>query len=263
MALRVEGVSKTYGAAYAEIETAAIANIDMVINDHEFVCVVGRSGCGKTTLLRMVAGLTAPTTGRIVLDDKPVRGPGPDRGVVFQDYALFAWRTAAENIAFGPKMKGLAVAERDQIVKRYVKLVGLEGFEDRYPSALSGGMQQRVAVARALANQPAALLMDEPFAAVDALTRASLQEELTKIWLAEQPMVLFVTHSVDEAVFLADRVVVLGDRPSVIVAEFRVNVDRPRRWKELIDHPAFNDLRHQVLEAIGQAAETANGGRHD
>jgi NitT/TauT family transport system ATP-binding protein len=210
------------------------------------VSIVGPSGCGKTTLLNMIAGFIPPSDGRIVLNERVVSGPGPDRGVVFQSFALFPWKTVLDNVAFGPKMRGVPHGERERIAREYIGLVGLAGQEDRYPNELSGGMQQRVGVARALANSPEILLMDEPFASVDAQTRMTLQEELTRIWQARRPTILFVTHDVDEAVFLADRVVVLSK--GQVRAELPVTLERPRQWEALIEHA---DFKAQVAKVLG------------
>ncbi len=235
-------------------EVHAIGGLNLEIEAETFTCIVGPSGCGKTTFLRIVAGLTRQTGGKVLLNGTAIEGPGADRGMVFQNYGIFPWKTASENVEFGLKIKGVPKEERQQVAARYLELVGLNGFEGRYPRELSGGMQQRVAVARALANQPSILLMDEPFASVDALTRQTLQEELTLIWNQERTTVIFVTHSVDEAIFLADRVMVFASRPAQVCASLEVNLPRPRLWKEMQIDPAFNALRRQVLEIVQEEA---------
>jgi ABC-type nitrate/sulfonate/bicarbonate transport system ATPase subunit len=194
----------------------ALAGFDLEVYDGEFVCLLGPSGCGKTTLLNAIAGFVEPTSGRVEVHSRPVEGPGPDRGVVFQEYALFPWWTVERNIQYGPRLRGVRGAELKAISDHFCRLVGLEGAVKRYPAQLSGGMRQRVAIARALANNPQILLMDEPFGAVDAMTRQTLQEELLKIWEADRRTVVFVTHSIAEAVFLADRVVIMTAHPGRI-----------------------------------------------
>jgi NitT/TauT family transport system ATP-binding protein len=244
--LVVENLSKTYFDPYAGAHVTAVNGVSLEVRPGEFVSIVGPSGCGKTTLLNMIAGFIAPSDGRIVLNGRVVSGPGPDRGVVFQSFALFPWKTVLDNVAFGPKMRGIPPGERERIAREYIGLVGLAGQEHRYPNELSGGMQQRVGVARALANSPEILLMDEPFASVDAQTRMTLQEELTRIWQARRPTILFVTHDVDEAVFLADRVVVLSK--GQVRAELPVTLERPRHWEALIEHA---DFKAQVAKVLG------------
>jgi NitT/TauT family transport system ATP-binding protein len=195
---------------------AAIGPLSLEIQDKEFVCILGPSGCGKTTLLRIIAGLEKATAGEIFLDGMQISEPNPKIGMVFQEYSLFPWRTVMENITFGPEMNTIPEAARRDIAERYLTLVGLEQFRNSYPAELSGGMKQRVAIARALANEPEVLLMDEPFGALDAQTRNRMQHELLLIWEKAKKTIIFVTHSVDEAVFLADRIVVLTRRPGRI-----------------------------------------------
>src|ERR1044071_5700383 len=192
----------------------ALRDANLTVRKGEFICLIGASGCGKSTLLRIVAGFERATSGVVNVRGRPVSRPGPDRGVVFQDYGLFPWLTVAANVAYGPKQRGLPAAEVAELVDKFVKIVGLDRFRDRYPHQLSGGMQQRVSIARVPANAPAVLLMDEPFGALDSLTRQTLQEELVRIWQELKPTVVLVTHSVEEAVFLSDRVVVMGGGPS-------------------------------------------------
>ncbi len=209
-------------------EIAAVRDFTLDVAGGEFVCLLGPSGCGKSTFLNLVAGFIAPTAGRLLLDGRPVTRPGPDRGVVFQEHALFPWLTVADNIAFGLRMRGAGRAERAAAVRRYTDLVGLTGFERSFPKDLSGGMRQRVAIARALANDPKILLMDEPFAAVDAQMRRLLQDELLRIWRDTGKTVLFVTHSIEEALRLSDRVVVMTARPGTVRAVVPLRAARPR-----------------------------------
>ncbi len=226
MSFILKNVSKNFKIQGKELEV--IKDINLTINDGEFLTIVGPSGCGKTTVLRMIAGLDFPTNGEITDDGALIVGPSPGRGFVFQQYSLFPWRTVLDNIAFGPEVRGVSEDERYINARNYIELVGLSGFEDSYPHELSGGMKQRVAIARALANDPQALLMDEPFAALDVQTRHKLQEELVKIWQEENKTIIFVTHNVDEAVFLADRVVVLSKSPGEIIKSYPIELRRTR-----------------------------------
>jgi len=248
--LTIRKLGKTYFDLYAGRQVTAVTDVSLQIHTGEFVSIVGPSGCGKTTLLNMVAGFIPPSEGEILLADHQVRGPGPDRGVVFQNFALFPWKSVLDNVAFGPKMRGVPREERQRIAREYVALVGLTGAEGRYPNELSGGMQQRVGVARALANNPDLLLMDEPFASVDAQTRMTLQEELTRIWEARHPTILFVTHDVDEAVFLSDRVIVLSQSPGTVRAEISIALPRPRTWSRMVEDAAFKALVARVLALV-------------
>ena len=216
------------------------------VKDEEFVCILGSSGCGKTTLLRLIAGLDLAQAGSIFLDGEEIRGTSPKVGMVFQEYSLFPWRTVIDNIAFGLEMQGVARAERTKIAERYLDLVNLEQFRDSYPSELSGGMRQRVAVARALALDPAILLMDEPFGALDAQTRNMLQKELLDIQDATKKTIIFITHSVDEAVFLSDRIIVLTPRPGRICRTFDLDLPRPRDRTSV----EFANIRREVLDLI-------------
>lgn len=251
--LLVRGLSKIYLDPYAGAHVTAIQEVSLEVAQGEFVSIVGPSGCGKTTLLSIIAGFIPPTQGEILLDGRSVKGPGPDRGVVFQSFALFPWKTALDNVGFGPKMRGVGREERERIAREYLALVGLGGAEGRYPAELSGGMQQRVGVARALANHPDLLLMDEPFASVDAQTRMSLQEMLTRIWQERRPTILFVTHDVEEAVFLANRVIVLSSGPGRVVAELAVALPRPRTWAGLVEDSGFKALVARVLGMVRPA----------
>jgi NitT/TauT family transport system ATP-binding protein len=235
--LRVNSASKRYPGG---IE--ALRNAQLVIEAGEFVCLIGASGCGKSTLLRMIGGFETVTEGEIIMRGKPVTGPGPDRGMVFQDYGLFPWLTVRGNIAFGPAARGKSKAEVAQTADRFVTMMGLDRFADVYPHQLSGGMKQRVAIGRVLANDARLALMDEPFGALDAMTRERLQDELLAIWRATGLSVVFVTHSLEEAIFLADRIVVMSPGPGRIVAEERITLERPRD----VSSPAFNDIRRHL-----------------
>ena len=225
--LEIQHITKTYSTE--EGEMTALDGINLEVKPAEFLCIIGPSGCGKTTLLRMVAGLDHPTSGKIILDGKEVICASPDRGMVFQEFSLFPWRTVLKNVEFGLEISGMKDKERREIAEKYIALVGLQGFENHYPYELSGGMKQRVAIARALATEPSILLMDEPFGSVDAQTRNLLQEELLEIWKRTKKTVLFVTHSVDEAVYLADRVAVMSARPGCLVKCLAVDIPRPRK----------------------------------
>jgi nitrate ABC transporter ATP-binding subunit len=238
--LTVRGVTKRFTVNDDEVE--ALAPIDLALSKGEFVCMIGASGCGKSTLLRIIAGFEEPTTGDVSIDGKTVTGPGSDRGMVFQDYALFPWMTVRQNISFGPRQRHLPRTEIDKTTDEFVRMVGLERFADRHPNQLSGGMKQRVAIARVLANDANILLMDEPFGALDALTREQLQNELLQIWKRTGVTTIFVTHSVEEAVLLADRVLVMSAGPGRIDSDFRIDLPRPRD----VSSPEFNALRRDV-----------------
>jgi len=249
--LVIRNLSKTYFDPYAGAHVTAVREVSLEVGESEFVAIVGPSGCGKTTILNMIAGFIPASAGEILLDGRHVSGPGPDRGVVFQSFALFPWKTVLENVAFGPKMRGAGKAEREKTAREYLALAGLAHAAERYPNELSGGMQQRVGVARALANEPDVLLMDEPFASVDAQTRMTLQEELTRIWQARRPTVIFITHDVNEAVFLANRVIVLSK--GRLLAEIDVPLPRPRAWDALIEDEQFKKIAGQVLRLVRSA----------
>jgi NitT/TauT family transport system ATP-binding protein len=249
--LEISNLQKTYFDPYAGTKVTAVQDVSLTIREGEFVSVVGPSGCGKTTILNMVAGFLPVTGGEIRVGGRAVKGPGADRGVVFQSFALFPWKTVLDNVGFGPKMRGVAKPERDRIAREYLALAGLSHAAERYPNELSGGMQQRVGVVRALANDPDVLLMDEPFASVDAQTRMTLQEELTRIWQEKQHTVLFITHDVAEAVFLADRVVVLSK--GRVLRDIPVTLPRPRVWDDLMEDDAFKRLSAEVLQMVRSA----------
>ena len=242
-AVALSGVHKAFGS------TPVVHGVDIEIADGEFCVLVGPSGCGKSTLLRIVAGLDTPTVGQVRLDGQPVTGPGADRGMVFQSYTLFPWLTVRQNICFGLREKGMAVAEQAGIVERFIAEVGLTGFESHFPKQLSGGMQQRVALARALANDPKILLLDEPFGALDHQTRALMQELLLSIWELHRKTVLFVTHDIDEAIFMANRCVVFSARPGRIKNELAIDLPYPRHYT-VKTTPRFSQLKAQVTEDI-------------
>jgi NitT/TauT family transport system ATP-binding protein len=246
----VEDLEKLYVDPQTAEEVLAIRDLNLRIQANEFFSIIGPSGCGKTTFLHMVAGLRKSTGGRILVSGRPVSRPGADRGMVFQDYALFPWKTAAENVEFGLKIQGLGARDRAEIASQYLQMVGLDGFQRKYPRELSGGMQQRVALARALANKPAVLLMDEPFASVDALTRLNLQELLLRVWERERRTVIFVTHSVDEAVFLSDKVAVFTARPARCEEVVSIDLPRPRRWATLQSSVRMADLRAHLFKLV-------------
>jgi len=242
--LTIRGVTKRFAVGDGEVE--ALAPIDLTIPQGEFVCMIGASGCGKSTLLRIIAGFEEPTTGDVAIYGNAIAGPGSDRGMVFQDYALFPWMTVRENISFGPRQRQLPREEIERTTDEFIRMVGLERFADRYPNQLSGGMKQRVAIARVLANNANILLMDEPFGALDALTREQLQHELLQIWARTGVTTIFVTHSVEEAVLLADRVLVMSAGPGRIDNDFRIDLARPRE----VSSPEFNAMRRDVARRL-------------
>ena len=253
--LEVIGVRHAFRPEIGPEPLVALERFDLAVDDGEFVCLLGPSGCGKSTVLNIVAGFIAPTAGRVILDGVEVRGPGRDRGVVFQEHALFPWFRVGQNVEFGLKMARLSRQERVRIGDRYLDLVSLRPFREAYPKELSGGMKQRVAIARALAPDPKVLLMDEPFAALDAQTRRLMQDELTKIWTATGKTILFVTHAIEESLLLADRVVVMSARPGRIKAELAVPLARPRS-DVAADFVALK-ARVQALLREGESEERA------
>jgi ABC-type nitrate/sulfonate/bicarbonate transport system ATPase subunit len=230
-------------------EVVAIDDVSVEIPDAQFACIVGASGCGKSTLLNIMAGLIQPTRGSVLVDGRPIHGPADDRGMVFQRYTLFPWLKVRQNVEFGPKLKGVGKAERREIAERLLEEMGLLEFANLYPKELSGGMQQRVAIARALANEPKVLLMDEPFGALDALTRASAQRFLTEIWEQHRRTIVFVTHDIDEAIFLGDTIFVMSPRPGRLQETVRVEIPRPRSLDDL-GTARFAELKHHVLSLI-------------
>ena len=238
--LDLRNVGKVYELNDQRIE--ALRDANLVVEKGEFVCLIGASGCGKSTLLRIVAGFEPPSAGEALMWDKAITGPAPDRGMVFQDYGLFPWLSVRQNIGFGPASRGLPKAELRLLEDRFVDMVGLTRFADAYPHQLSGGMKQRVAIARVLANDAEMVLMDEPFGALDAMTRERLQDELLDIWQRTKLTVLFVTHSIEEAIFLADRVVVMEPGPGRIASEHRIELPRPRD----VSSPEFNAVRRDL-----------------
>ena len=242
--LTISDVSKTFQMGADHVQ--ALRSVNLTIEKGEFVCLIGASGCGKSTLLRIIAGFEQPSSGQISLYENAITGPGSDRGMVFQDYALFPWMTVRENISFGPRQKGLARKYINEIADEYLNMVGLEKFADRYPMQLSGGMKQRVAIARVLANECEVLLMDEPFGALDALTRESLQQELLEIWARTKVTVIFVTHSVEEAVLLSDRVVVMTAGPGRVEADIAIELARPREVSAI----DFNQVRRDITQRL-------------
>lgn len=228
----------------------ALKDFNIEVHDGEFLTIVGPSGCGKSTFLDILAGLAQPNSGEIYIDGKLITGPALDRGIVLQGYALFPWRTVRQNIEFGLEVKKVPKKERKEISQKFIDLVGLQGFEDRYSYELSGGMKQRVAIARSLAYDPEVLLMDEPFAAVDAQTRESLQDELLRIWEETHKTIVFITHSIEEAVFLGDRVAVMTANPGTLKEIINVNLPRPRRIGDVRTSPNFNWISHKVWELL-------------
>ena len=247
--LVIEGVSRTFPGVQGGQPTRALEPIDLKIADNDFITILGPSGCGKSTLLRVVAGLDKPSTGRVLLDGQAVTRAGPDRGMVFQSYTLFPWLTVRENICFGLRERGVPAATQRGISEGWIDKVGLRGFENHYPKMLSGGMQQRTALARALANEPKILLLDEPFGALDNQTRALMQEMLLAIWEAEKKTVLFVTHDIEEAIFMANRVVVMSARPGRIKAELPADLPHPRHYT-MKTTPEFAALKARLTEEI-------------
>ncbi|WP_063043468.1 ABC transporter ATP-binding protein [Nocardia pseudovaccinii] len=256
--LALTGVRKQFPVRGSNEEFTAIEDISLELHDGEFLVLVGPSGSGKSTLLDLLGGLSKPSAGRILLDGKPISGPGLDRGIVFQQYALLPWRTARANIEFGLEAKGVRRRERRKIADEYLELVGLAGFGDRYPHELSGGMKQRVAIARSLAFDPGVLLMDEPFAALDAQTRESLQDELLRIWRATGKTILFITHGIDEAVYLGQRVAVLTSRPGRVKAVIDIDIDR-NSGADVRSSEPFREARHQIWSQLQSEVTRAQG----
>ncbi|MER3459732.1 MAG: nitrate ABC transporter ATP-binding protein [candidate division GAL15 bacterium] len=242
--IRVEGVVKRFG------DVLAVGPCSLEVYPNEFLCIIGPSGCGKTTLLRLVDGLILPDEGKVWVDGQQVTFPRPDVAMVFQHFGLFPWKTVWENVAYGLRVQGRSRAEIQDLVPRYIELMGLRGFEHRYPYQLSGGMQQRVGIARALAVDPAVLLMDEPFGALDAQTRELMQEELLRVWRIQRKTVVFVTHSIDEAVLLGDRIVVMSRRPGRVKEILAVDIPRPRRAEVVRGLPRFLELRQHIWDLL-------------
>jgi ABC-type nitrate/sulfonate/bicarbonate transport system ATPase subunit len=251
--LSIRNVSKTFSGS-----TVALQATDLTVEENDFITILGPSGCGKSTLLRMVAGLDTPTSGEIKLDGHVVSGPGADRGMVFQSYTLFPWLTVLQNVCFGLREKGVPREEQLAVAHSFIGKVGLKGFENHFPKQLSGGMQQRTALARALANDPRILLMDEPFGALDHQTRELMQELLLSIWEAERKTVLFVTHDIDEAIFMGTRVVVMSARPGRIKCDLEVPLAHPRHYSVKTAAP-FVDLKARLTEEIRIEVRRAAG----
>jgi len=249
MKLQLEGVDKVFLAEDGR-QVHALRDVNLEIREGELVCLVGPTGCGKTTLLRMVAGLESPTAGDILLDGRPVSGPGADRGMVFQQYSLFPWRSALANVTFGLEVKGIPRRDQLQRAQKALAQVGLEKFAKASPYELSGGMQQRVAIARALVNQPEVLLMDEPYGSLDERTRQTLQDVLLNLCSQEKKTVLFITHSLDEAVYLADRVVIMGGMPGRVIGDVALALPHPR---ERVSQPFVEALLH-IRQVIADGA---------
>lgn len=248
MHLELIGLGKTFDSKTQDGEVRAISHIDLQIEQGEFVSIVGPSGCGKSTLLRIISGLEQSFEGKVLLDGKPVLKPAQDIGMVFQQYALFPWRTMCENIEFGLEIMGMSRSERRLIAGKYIQTFGMEGFEDRYPNQLSGGMQQRVAIARTLIMNPKLVLMDEPFGSLDSQTRNDMQEFLMDLRQKRNDTILFVTHNVDESVFLSDRIVVLSKRPARILRVFKLDTPHPRDRTSKV----ANDIRRDVIAILRQ-----------
>ena len=247
--LAIEGVSRTFPGVRHGKATEALTPTSLTVVDNDFITILGPSGCGKSTLLRIVAGLDTPTSGRVLLDGVPVSTPGADRGMVFQSYTLFPWLTVHENICFGLRERAVEAARQDEVARYWIGKVGLAGFEHHYPKMLSGGMQQRTAIARALANEPKILLLDEPFGALDNQTRSLMQELLLSIWESDRKTILFVTHDIEEAIFMANRVVVMSARPGRIKAEVAVTLSHPRHYT-IKTSPEFSKLKAELTEEI-------------
>ncbi|WP_312462414.1 ABC transporter ATP-binding protein [Comamonas sp.] len=241
--ISVQGIAKHYG------DFKALDRVDLEIEKGEFVVLLGASGCGKSTLLNLVTGFDKPTAGRIVVNGREVHKVDPHCGMVFQQYALFPWLTVIDNVAFGLKMKGIAKAERLQVARRFIEMVGLKGFEDKYPNALSGGMRQRVSIARVLANDPDVILLDEPFAALDAMTRQVLQDELLQIYEKSKKTIIFITHSIDEALLLSTRMLIMSARPGRVVTDIRNDLPMPRNAQVQLS-PRYNELKGQIWDTV-------------
>jgi ABC-type nitrate/sulfonate/bicarbonate transport system ATPase subunit len=251
--LAIDGVSRTFAGIRGGPPTQALFPTTLAVEDNDFITILGPSGCGKSTLLRIVAGLDTPTAGRVLLDGREVTGPGADRGMVFQSYTLFPWLTVRQNVCFGLRERGVDARRQHEVADYWIGKVGLAGFAHHYPKMLSGGMQQRTAIARALANDPVILLLDEPFGALDNQTRSLMQELLLGLWEAERKTVLFVTHDIEEAIFMANRVVVMSARPGRIKADLRVDLPHPRHYT-VKTTPAFSELKAELTEQIREEA---------
>ena len=247
--LRIENVTRVFAGVRGGPPTQALTPTSLTVEDNDFITILGPSGCGKSTLLRIVAGLDTPTQGEVLLDGARVTTPGADRGMVFQSYTLFPWLTVRENVCFGLRERRVDAKRQVEVARYWIDKVGLAGFEHHYPKMLSGGMQQRTAIARALANDPKILLLDEPFGALDNQTRSLMQEQLLALWEAERKTILFVTHDIEEAIFMANRVVVMSARPGRIQADVAVRLPHPRHYT-IKTTPEFSQLKAQLTEEI-------------
>jgi len=258
--VEIRGVSKFYSKTVkgSTTKVEALSHVDLAVRENEFVSIIGPSGCGKTTLLKIIDGLIPFDSGAILIDGKPIRGPGPDRAVVFQTFALLPWRTVLGNVEFSLEFRKIPPKERREIARDFLDRVGLGDFENHYPHELSGGMQQRAGLARALAVSPQILLMDEPFGAVDAQTRQLLQEDLLELWQRERKTVIFITHSMDEAVYLSDRVVVMTPRPGKVAELLDVPLPRPRSGDEVRRDPKFVDLTNYIWASLKKNMENGH-----
>jgi len=253
--LKLRQLGREFDSAQGPI--VAIDDITFDVHQRDFISVIGPSGCGKSTLIRVVAGLEAPTSGAVLIDDKPVRAPGADRGMVFQNYTLFPWLTVTKNVTFGLKMKGLSKARAKEMAVHWLGVVGLTDFADHYPAQLSGGMKQRVAIARALANEPRILLMDEPFGALDAQSRCTMQAHLLRIWESVDVTILFITHDLDEAIYLSDKIVILGAHPGRVLEVVEVPVPRQRSSEQFLSGP-FLATKKRLEELIYHGSEVSD-----
>lgn len=251
--IRTEHIDKVYSSNGHE-DMKALSDISIDIQDNDFVCIVGPSGCGKSTLLRILAGLDFPTRGKVIVNDHVVKGPGADRGMVFQTYTLFPWMSVEDNIKFGLKLKKMPQDKQQEIADKYLEIIGLTKFRNSYPKELSGGMKQRVAIARALANQPEVLLMDEPFGALDPHTKAMMQLLMREIWEKEHPTVVFITHDIDEAVFLADKIYIMSTHPGMIMEEKNIYLPH-KRTLDIKDSQEFLKIRREINEELYATAE--------
>ncbi|HEY1363009.1 MAG TPA: ABC transporter ATP-binding protein [Xanthobacteraceae bacterium] len=256
--IEVSGVAKRFDQAGSPVQ--ALAGVDLTVREGEFVSIVGPSGCGKSTLLYMLGGFIAPSAGRILVDGRRVTGPGVDRGVVFQEYALFPWLTVFDNIAYGLRETRKSALEVRATAERYIELIGLGGFEHRFPRELSGGMKQRVALARTFAYEPGILLLDEPFGALDAQTREVMQDELLRLWRTTRKTVVMVTHDVSEAVYLSNRVSVMSQRPGSVVKEFRIELDRAGNREDVVLSPEYTEIRNAVWLTVRQQVKLMGAG---
>lgn len=241
--IKIENTSKKFG------DLTVLEDVNIHVPEGEFLVLLGASGCGKSTLLNMVAGFTPPTSGRVMVNGHEVTDVDPHSGMVFQQYALFPWMTVLDNVAFGLKLRGMSKKERDEIAMKYIEMVGLQGFLDAYPKALSGGMKQRVSIARVLANDPPVILLDEPFAALDAMTRQVLQEQLVEIYEKSRKTIVFITHSIDEALLLATRIIILGAKPGRVVQEINNDLPHPRNADVQLS-PRFNELKAAIWDTV-------------